>query len=214
MRKMKKRVLVEAAALCLCFIVFQISGSSTSRFNLPFSAETRGKQIQSLGDFLWKDRSFATIKDLTLTVGPSSPSCTVLHSAPALVFTAGGYTRKLLARLNDGFIPPLITANTIFPDQDLVIVVSEARNWWLRSMFVQRLGWTGPPMLVLGAWQRGCTWSNLSTRLEWKSSLADKYGNGSVSKGSMCTEVMDIYSKEQNVKLDLVRFKGYLKKNL
>lgn len=53
-----------------------------------------------------------------------------------------------------------------------------------------------------------------------ESSLVDKYGNGSLlvkdpfalQKTGWDPEIMDIYLKEQNVKLDLIRFKACLKK--
>lgn len=51
MMKMKKRVLVAVAALCLFFIVFQISVSSTSRFlnNAAFPAKS------TQGTYIWRE---------------------------------------------------------------------------------------------------------------------------------------------------------------
>ncbi|KAB1208068.1 EGF domain-specific O-linked N-acetylglucosamine transferase [Morella rubra] len=71
------------------------------------------------------------IKNITLVSGATrSPPCQIQHEAPALVFAAGGYTGNFYHDFNDGFIPLFITVNTILPDQDFVIVVSEAPHWW------------------------------------------------------------------------------------
>ncbi|KAK9935073.1 hypothetical protein M0R45_022188 [Rubus argutus] len=216
--KMKKRVLVAVAALCLFFIVFQISVSSTSRFlnNAAFPAKstqetTRGesnlisKQVHHpltslqlpLKSSIICDRSsirydfcsinvptvldpttstfftmssvpsplverirpyprkfedviMAHIKNLTLTAAPRSPLCRVQHNAPALVFAASGYTGNFWHDFNDGFIPLFITANTIFPDQDFVIVVSEAPKWWPSKYADLLRMFTKHPIITMG----------------------------------------------------------------
>ncbi|RVX06335.1 hypothetical protein CK203_027593 [Vitis vinifera] len=70
------------------------------------------------------------IKEVSLTSGPPSPSCQVHHSAPALVFSAGGYTGNVFHDFNDGFIPLFITVNSIFPDGNYVLVIHNCRRWW------------------------------------------------------------------------------------
>ncbi|XP_028785477.1 alpha-1,3-arabinosyltransferase XAT3-like [Neltuma alba] len=71
------------------------------------------------------------IKEVTLISGPKGPKCEAYHNAPALVFSATGYTGNFFHDFNDGFIPLFITVNTIFPNhQDFVIVLSEGSNWW------------------------------------------------------------------------------------
>ncbi|KAE8673271.1 putative Chorismate mutase 3 [Hibiscus syriacus] len=70
------------------------------------------------------------IKELSLVSGPSSPKCTIRHEAPAIVFSAGGYTGNLFHAFNDGFIPLFITINSIYADRDFIIVVSEYHDWW------------------------------------------------------------------------------------
>lgn len=79
----------------------------------------------------FEDFIMAQIKELTITLSPTSPPCQIQHSAPALVFSVGGYTGNFFHDFNDGIIPLFITVNTIFPDQDFVIVVSEAPDWWV-----------------------------------------------------------------------------------
>ncbi|XP_022775769.1 protein O-linked-mannose beta-1,4-N-acetylglucosaminyltransferase 2-like [Durio zibethinus] len=79
----------------------------------------------------YEDYIMAQIKELSITSGPPSPSCTIQHDAPALVFSAGGYSGNLFHAFNDGFIPLFITASSIYPDRDFIMVVSEAHDWWL-----------------------------------------------------------------------------------
>lgn len=72
------------------------------------------------------------IIELTITsAGPIDPKCEAQHDVPALVFSAGGYTGNTWHDFNDGFIPLFITVNTIFPDQEFVLVISKARDWWV-----------------------------------------------------------------------------------
>lgn len=79
----------------------------------------------------WEDFPMARIKELTITSGPSGPKCEVQHDSPALVFSAGGYTGNVFHDFNDGFIPLFITINSIYPNQDVILVVSKARDWWV-----------------------------------------------------------------------------------
>lgn len=79
------------------------------------------------------------IREVTIVSGPPSPKCEIQHEAPALVFSAGGYTGNFFHEFNDGFIPLYITVNSIFPDQDVVLVISKARDWWV-SKYAELLG--------------------------------------------------------------------------
>ncbi|KAM1170483.1 hypothetical protein ACFX11_021166 [Malus domestica] len=215
---------VALAALCLFFIVFEISVSSTSRFlkyaattTTTYSAKTQEEgnhektklidqpnshpseylqlpvkrriicdrtdvrydlcsingptvldpptstfftmgsaqppQVEKVQPYPRKFEGFIMphIRNLTLTSGPQSPPCKVRHSVPALVFSAGGYTGNFFHDFNDGFIPLFITVNTIFPDQEIeiVIVVSEAPNWW-PSKYADLLAmFTKYPIIIL-----------------------------------------------------------------
>nr|GME05381.1 protein O-linked-mannose beta-1,4-N-acetylglucosaminyltransferase 2-like [Ipomoea batatas]GME13849.1 protein O-linked-mannose beta-1,4-N-acetylglucosaminyltransferase 2-like [Ipomoea batatas] len=71
------------------------------------------------------------IKEVTLTKGPLGPTCDVHHAVPALVFSAGGYTGNFFHDFNDGFIPLFITVNSVFPNQDFVLVISQLQDWWV-----------------------------------------------------------------------------------
>ncbi|KAH7516032.1 hypothetical protein FEM48_Zijuj10G0091500 [Ziziphus jujuba var. spinosa] len=81
----------------------------------------------------WEPFTMSRIKAITLTSGPLSPKCQVQHKAPALVFSAGGYTGNFFHDFNDGFIPLYITVNSIFNKQDPILVISEANNWWINK---------------------------------------------------------------------------------
>ncbi|KAL6294796.1 hypothetical protein ACE6H2_002938 [Prunus campanulata] len=54
------------------------------------------------------------IKELILTSGPRAPKCQIQHNAPALVFSAAGYTGNVFHDFNDGFIPIFIIVNPSF----------------------------------------------------------------------------------------------------
>ncbi|XP_019170913.1 PREDICTED: uncharacterized protein LOC109166387 [Ipomoea nil] len=71
------------------------------------------------------------IKEVTLTEGPLGPNCDVHHAVPALVFSAGGYTGNFFHDFNDGFIPLFITVNSVFPNRDFVLVISQLEDWWV-----------------------------------------------------------------------------------
>ncbi|MBA0855396.1 hypothetical protein Goshw_013106 [Gossypium schwendimanii] len=79
----------------------------------------------------WENFPMQRIKELTITSGPLGPECEVQHNSPAIVFSAGGYTGNVFHDFNDGFIPLFITINSIYKNQDVVLVVSKARDWWL-----------------------------------------------------------------------------------
>ncbi|KAJ9187429.1 hypothetical protein P3X46_002885 [Hevea brasiliensis] len=74
------------------------------------------------------------IRELTLTSSPPGPSCEVHHNVPALVFAAGGYTGNFFHDFNDGIIPLFITIHSVFSEnQEFVLVISKARDWWVRK---------------------------------------------------------------------------------
>ncbi|KAB1208069.1 hypothetical protein CJ030_MR7G003007 [Morella rubra] len=75
--------------------------------------------------------TMSRIREVTLVSGHPTPKCDVQHHAPAIVFSAAGYTGNVWHDFNDGLIPLYVTINTIFPDQDVVLVISKARDWWV-----------------------------------------------------------------------------------
>lgn len=82
----------------------------------------------------WESSTMKRIREITLTSGLPGPSCQVQHNAPALVFSAGGYTGNFFHDFNDGIIPLFITVHSIFTDdQEFVLVISKARDWWVNK---------------------------------------------------------------------------------
>ncbi|OMO71911.1 hypothetical protein COLO4_27939 [Corchorus olitorius] len=81
----------------------------------------------------WEDFPMARIPEVTIMSGPLSPKCEVQHDSHSVVFSAGGYTGNVFHEFNDGFIPLLITINTIHQNQDVILVVSKARDWWVNK---------------------------------------------------------------------------------
>ncbi|KAJ0038796.1 hypothetical protein Pint_23551 [Pistacia integerrima] len=79
----------------------------------------------------WENFTMKKIKELTITSTPQTPRCEVQHNVPALVFSAGGYNGNFWHDFNDGLIPLFITVNSVFPDQDFVLVITEARDTWV-----------------------------------------------------------------------------------
>ncbi|XP_010502349.1 PREDICTED: uncharacterized protein LOC104779659 isoform X1 [Camelina sativa] len=82
------------------------------------------------------------IRELTLTSSRTmdhTRSCDITHDSPAIVFSAGGYTGSVYHDFIDGFIPLFITANTVYPDRDFVVVVVNSKEWWM-SKYMDILG--------------------------------------------------------------------------
>ncbi|KAL5826312.1 hypothetical protein ACOSQ4_018109 [Xanthoceras sorbifolium] len=81
----------------------------------------------------WENFVMKGIKEVAIKSGPRSPKCEAQHNAPALVFSVGGYNGNFWHEFNDGFIPLFITVKSIFPDQDVILVIDKARDWWVRK---------------------------------------------------------------------------------
>ncbi|XP_010320892.2 xylan glycosyltransferase MUCI21 isoform X2 [Solanum lycopersicum] len=81
----------------------------------------------------WENFTMGQINEFTLTKGPIGPNCLIHHKAQALVFSLGGYTGNFFHDINDGFIPLFITINSLFPNQDLVLVISKLEDWWVHK---------------------------------------------------------------------------------
>ncbi|KAI3987253.1 hypothetical protein MKX01_031737 [Papaver californicum] len=82
----------------------------------------------------WENFTMSRIKELTLVTTSTKIDCHIQHQAPALVFSAGGYTGNLFHDFNDGFIPLFVTIRSAFPDGVFpILVVSHCREWWLKK---------------------------------------------------------------------------------
>ncbi|KAL5553692.1 hypothetical protein UlMin_041093 [Ulmus minor] len=107
--------------------------SNTSTFFLI--DPTGPNQIEKIRPYprKFEKSTMSRVKELTLISGPKGPPCQVQHKAPALVFSAGGYTGNLFHEFNDGFIPLFITMHSIFYGVEPVLVISKARDWWVKK---------------------------------------------------------------------------------
>ncbi|KAL6969740.1 protein O-GlcNAc transferase [Sarracenia purpurea var. burkii] len=75
---------------------------------------------------------FDLVRELTLTTTPPNDSCAVIHTSPALIFSAGGWPGNFYHDFNENFIPLFITVDTFFPDHDFIIGIFNCSDWWLR----------------------------------------------------------------------------------
>ncbi|CAH9119836.1 unnamed protein product [Cuscuta europaea] len=111
-----------------------VSSESTFLVNDPNSLNY---QIEKVRPYARKPERYTmyNIREVTLKLGPLNTStCAVHHTAPALVFSAGGgYTGNFFHDFNDVFIPLFITANSVFSNQDFVLVVSQLKDWWVEK---------------------------------------------------------------------------------
>ncbi|GAB2227933.1 hypothetical protein Droror1_Dr00009762 [Drosera rotundifolia] len=100
----------------------------------------------------WEPFTMARIRPITLTSSPGPSRCHVTHKAPALVFSAGGYTGNFFHDFNDGFIPLFVTIHTILPSsgRDFVLVVDSAKEWWLRKYADLLRALSKHPVVTLG----------------------------------------------------------------
>ncbi|XP_074274637.1 xylan glycosyltransferase MUCI21-like [Silene latifolia] len=71
-----------------------------------------------------------SIQEITLTTKTLDFPCTIKHDTPALVFSIGGFTGNFFHDFNDGFVPLFITKKTIFPNQDVTLVITDYSEWW------------------------------------------------------------------------------------
>lgn len=100
------------------------SRSSTPSMNLPMVEKLRPYPRKRDND------TMSNIREITLTTKLSRSSCTIIHDTPALVFSIGGFTGNFFHDFNDGFVPLFITLNTLFPDQEVTLVITDYSEWW------------------------------------------------------------------------------------
>ncbi|KAL6186792.1 hypothetical protein ACLB2K_042911 [Fragaria x ananassa] len=207
--KTKKRVLVAVSALCLFFIVFQISVSSTSRFlnNAAFPAKTR-------------ETTRKESKLISEQIHHPPESLSLPLESPIICFDVVVFEPKTKTSLQESYA--LLNSSHAFVG---VHGAALTHSLFLRpgAVFVQvvpiGIGWAAEAFFGRVAKELSLEYFEYKIGAE-ESSLVEKYGKDNLLvrdpfallKTGWPTEVMYIYLKEQNVKLDLVRFKRYLKK--
>lgn len=75
------------------------------------------------------------VREVTLASAPPKPSqpCGVTRHSPALVFSTGGYTGNFHHEVNENFIPIFITVNSLFPGQNVTLVITDGMIWWFQK---------------------------------------------------------------------------------
>ncbi|CAJ2648064.1 unnamed protein product [Trifolium pratense] len=76
------------------------------------------------------ENAMQSVREMTLTSSPPNSSCGVTHHNPALIFSARGYNGNFYHEINDIFIPLFITINSLFTNQDVILVVVDGPTWW------------------------------------------------------------------------------------
>ncbi|TKY69621.1 EGF domain-specific O-linked N-acetylglucosamine transferase [Spatholobus suberectus] len=95
------------------------------------------------------------VKEVTLTLAPPKLACGVTHHTPALLFSAGGYTGNFYHEINENFIPLFITINSLFPNQDVTLAITDGMIWWFQK-YAELLSAFSPHHLIINT-------NNLST---------------------------------------------------
>ncbi|XP_021747474.1 EGF domain-specific O-linked N-acetylglucosamine transferase-like [Chenopodium quinoa] len=78
----------------------------------------------------WENFTMSLVSEITLTTSSIDKPCEIYHESPALVFSVSGYTGNFFHDFNDGIIPLYVTISTLFPDQDVTLVIADFTNWW------------------------------------------------------------------------------------
>ncbi|XP_050907904.1 xylan glycosyltransferase MUCI21-like [Lathyrus oleraceus] len=75
-----------------------------------------------------------SVREFTLTSAPpKSSQCDVTHHSPALIFNGRGYNGNFYHEINDIFIPLFITMNSLFLEQDVILVIADGMSWWFKK---------------------------------------------------------------------------------
>jgi len=100
-------------------------------------------------------RAMSSVKELNLIAAQPKLSCGVTHHSPALVFSAAGYTGNYYHEMNENFIPLFITIDSLFPNRDVTLVVTDGKMWWFQK-YAELLSALSPHRSIINA-------DNLST---------------------------------------------------
>nr|KYP63925.1 putative glycosyltransferase AER61 [Cajanus cajan] len=92
--------------------------------------------------------AMSNVNEVTLTAAPPKLSCAVTHRTPAIVFSAAGYTGNFFHEIDENFIPLFITINSLFPNQDVTLVVMDGNIWWFQK-YAELLSAFTPHRLII-----------------------------------------------------------------
>lgn len=126
----------------LCFLKGDVRAHSSSS-SIFLHSDSSSAASTSTADHVvikpyprkWEASIMSTVRDLHLLRSSSSasssgaaPACDVRHDAPAVVFSAGGYTGNVFHEFNEGIVPLYVTSRRL--RRDVVFVVAQLRSWW------------------------------------------------------------------------------------
>ncbi|XP_010683379.3 xylan glycosyltransferase MUCI21-like [Beta vulgaris subsp. vulgaris] len=97
----------------------------------------------------WEKFTMSLVSEITLTTSSIDKVCQIYHETPALVFSVSGYTGNFFHDFNDGIIPLYVTINTLFPNQDVTLVITNFKNWWYSKYEVLLNTFTRHPIVNL-----------------------------------------------------------------
>lgn len=110
---------VRTHAASLSFLLFNANATVEEQRIRPYTRK-------------WERHLMASIHEVRLRAPTASESetskCDVVHEAPALVMTAGGYTGNLFHAFNDGFLPAWLTSSHL--RHGVVLAVLAYNPWW------------------------------------------------------------------------------------
>ncbi|XP_066305892.1 alpha-1,3-arabinosyltransferase XAT3-like [Miscanthus floridulus] len=83
----------------------------------------------------------------------AAPRCTAIHTAPAVVFSVGGYAGNMFHDLTDVLVPLFITTRRF--GGDVHLLVSNAQPWWLDKFRPLLVGFSRHAVVDMGRGSRG-----------------------------------------------------------
>lgn len=110
--------------------------NSLTMFTLGHHISTQPHTIEKIRPYPLKPDKIAMsyVRELILTSAPpKSLYCDVKHHSPALVFSASGYNGNFYHEINENIIPLYITINSLYPNQDVILVIMDGQDWWYQK---------------------------------------------------------------------------------
>ncbi|PKA53715.1 hypothetical protein AXF42_Ash009211 [Apostasia shenzhenica] len=113
----------------VCFLRGDVRTHSST--NTLFLSSAIAGEEQSIRPYprKWETSVMSAVGELRLRGGAHpNLTCDVVHSAPAVVFSTGGYTGNVFHEFSDGIIPLYLTAHHY--NREVVFVILDYHRWW------------------------------------------------------------------------------------
>ncbi|PKA53716.1 hypothetical protein AXF42_Ash009212 [Apostasia shenzhenica] len=113
----------------VCFLRGDVRSHSPSS-SLFLASAIAGEQSIRPYPRKWETSVMSMVAELRLHAGGvyPNPTCDVVYSAPAVVFSTGGYTGNVFHDFNDGIIPLYLTAHHY--NREVVFLILDYHKWW------------------------------------------------------------------------------------